>query len=81
MPRYDFSSAPPSRLQSRNGGDIFSTMREEMDRMFEHFERGLTASWPDACFPTPEHGRLMLELDVRDNGDQSLHRGGVAGRR
>ena len=49
--------------------DVFSVMRDEMDRMFERFESGLPR------LPNPfRHGSgdawLMPELDVHDNGKQ-----------
>jgi HSP20 family protein len=44
--------------------DIFSAMRDEMDKVFQHFERGFSR-WPTLF----EQGSPMLvpELDVREN--------------
>jgi len=40
MPRSEVSK--PSQTAVGRSGDVFSTMRDEMDRLFERFERG----WP-----------------------------------
>lgn len=49
--------------------DAFTAMRDEMDRMFERFERG----WPrlPSVFGAGADSGLMVpELDVHDNGKQ-----------
>jgi HSP20 family protein len=47
--------------------DVFSTMRNEMNRMFERFER----DWPrlPSLFGGGNGGALVPELDVRENAD------------
>ena len=55
--------------QVQRPGDMFSTMRDEMDRMFERFENGWPR-WP-AVFGRGAGADVMIpELDVRDNGQQ-----------
>ena len=54
-------------------GDVFSSMRDEMDRMFERFEHG--PRWPLALSRgNGGNGRQFIvpELDVRDNGKQLM---------
>ena len=64
-----------TELTTRNGTnlqrptDMFSTMRDEMDRMFQRFESG----WPSqpAVFGRGAGSDVMIpELDVHDNGKQ-----------
>jgi HSP20 family protein len=44
--------------------DMFAAMRDEMDRMFEHFERG----WPRWPSLFKREGELVLpQFDVREN--------------
>ena len=67
MARSDITK--PSETQPSRTGDIFSAMRDEMDRMFERFERG----WPS--LPTllsRSVGRdvILPEVDVHENTEQ-----------
>jgi HSP20 family protein len=49
--------------------DFFSAMRDEMDRVFDQFERGFPR-WPSAWRRGGGEGAMMSpELDVRENGD------------
>jgi HSP20 family protein len=47
--------------------DVFSAIRNEMDRMFQRFELGLP-SWPSAR--SIGGGMLVPDIDVRDDGKQ-----------
>ena len=64
-----------TELTKGNGGqvqrpaDIFSTMRGEMDRMFERFEHGWPR-WPTVLGRGFERDVMVPELDVHDNGKQ-----------
>ena len=54
----------PSQTTPSRPRDVFSTMRDEMDRMFERLEHG----WPR--WPAPfrrEAAMTVPELDVREN--------------
>jgi HSP20 family protein len=54
----------PSETTPSRPGDIFSAMRDEMDRVFERFEHG----WPRWPTLFPRGGAItMPELDVREN--------------
>ena len=64
-----------TQLTKGNGGhvqrptDVFGTMRNEMDRLFERFEHG----WPrlPSLFSRgAEGGDMMLELDIHENAQQ-----------
>lgn len=55
--------------QVQRPADIFSTMRNEMDRMFERFEHGWPR-WPTALARGFERDMMVPELDVHDNGKQ-----------
>lgn len=48
--------------------DVFTAMRDEMDRMFDRFERG----WPrlPSVFGRGDRDLMVPELDVHDNGKQ-----------
>ena len=59
--------------------DIFSTMRHEMDRMFERFEHGFPRC--PHLFHAESGTIIVPELDVRDNLHVHHHRGRAAGRR
>jgi|SRR6516225_11422978 HSP20 family protein len=49
--------------------DFFSAMRDEMDHVFDQFERGFLR-WPSALRRDGGGGALMSpELDVRENAD------------
>jgi HSP20 family molecular chaperone IbpA len=48
--------------------DIFSAMRDEMDRMFERFDSDWPR-WPSAYRPTGGVAMVVPELDVRENGN------------
>ena len=52
-----------------SGADIFSTMRNEMDRVFERFEHGFPR-WPTVFGRGFERDTMVPELDVHDNGRQ-----------
>ena len=64
-----------TELTKGNGGpghrptDIFGTMRNEMDRMFERFEHGWPR-WPATLARGFERDMMVPELDVHDNGKQ-----------
>jgi HSP20 family protein len=45
--------------------DVFSTMRDELDRMFERLEHG----WPHWPAPLRRAGQDTPELDVRDSAN------------
>jgi HSP20 family protein len=66
MPSQDIA-----KTTARRKLDMFEAMRDEMNRMFERFDRG----WPSlpAAFPRG-FGRdvLVPELDVRDDGKQLM---------
>lgn len=49
--------------------DVLTAMRDEMDRMFERFERG-SPRWPMTLWRDLGRGSIVPELDVRDNGRQ-----------
>ena len=49
--------------------DIFTTMRDEMDRMFERFEQGWPR-WPASLARGAASGVMIPEFDVHDNGKQ-----------
>ena len=63
MAKTDIAKSP-DRPVSRPR-DIFSAMRDDMDRLFEHFEAG----WPR--WPVASGGQRLTvpELDVRENAD------------
>lgn len=55
-------------------GDVFTSMRDEMDRMFERFEHGFPR-WPlTLSRGNGGHGRQFIvpDLDVHDNGKQLM---------
>ena len=52
-----------------SGADIFSSMRGEMDRMFERFEHGFPRL-PAVFGRGFERDLMVPELDVHDNGKQ-----------
>jgi HSP20 family protein len=54
------TGATPARQR-----DIFSAMRDEMDRMFERFEYGWPTRWP--AMMRREAAITVPELDVREN--------------
>jgi HSP20 family protein len=56
------------RTPSRPSQDIFSIMRNEMDRLFERFESG----WPRWPSARGEGTMKMPELDVRENNEAIL---------
>lgn len=62
MAKTEISKSPETGASRPR--DIFSAMRGEMDKVFQHFERGF-ARWPTLF----EQGSLTLvpELDVREN--------------
>ena len=63
MPNQDVtktSSTRPART-----GDIFDTMRHEMNRLFDSFDRG-GSGWPSLLRGTS--GATSLDIDVRDDG-------------
>lgn len=55
--------------QLQRPADIFGSMRNEMDRLFERFENGWPR-WPSTLPRGFESGMMVPELDVRDNGKQ-----------
>lgn len=58
---------PPARQQ-----DVFSAMRDEMDRVFERFERGwplLPGLFGRGGAVSGERGGMMPALDIRDDGN------------
>ncbi|MCL4764611.1 MAG: Hsp20/alpha crystallin family protein [Hyphomicrobiaceae bacterium] len=59
----------PSQTAVSRPGDVFSAMRDEMDRMFERFERG----WPRLpSLISRGLGRetMLPDVDVHENGKQ-----------
>jgi HSP20 family protein len=63
MAKTDITKTPETAASRPN--DIFSAMRQEMDRLFERFEHGLPRL--PRLF-RPEAGTFMVpELDVREN--------------
>ena len=67
MPKTDIAKSPETAVSRPR--DVFSAMRDEMDRMFERFEHGWPR-WP-ALFHreggTAGFGVTVPELDVREN--------------
>jgi HSP20 family protein len=68
MAKTDITKAPETSVSRPR--DIFSAMRDEMDRMFERFDTG----WPSAfrrAAGTGGAGSMVVvpELDVRENGN------------
>jgi HSP20 family protein len=63
MPKTEITKPGESSLSRR--GDVFTAMREEMDRMFGRFER----DWPfPGLFGRGSRGAMVVpELDVREN--------------
>jgi HSP20 family protein len=59
------ASTPPPAARTT---DIFGAMRDEMDRVFERFERGIPRL--PALFSRNGNDWLMPEFDVHDNGRQ-----------
>jgi HSP20 family protein len=56
----------PTETSPARQGDIFSVMRDEMERMFERFEHG----WQRLPALTRPTGAMTVpELDVRENAD------------
>lgn len=55
--------------QGQRPVDIFSTMRNELDRMFERFEHGWPR-WPTTFGRGFDRDVMIPELDVHDNGKQ-----------
>jgi len=51
--------------------DMFTSMRDEMDRMFERFEQGWPR-WPALLGRTGGSDLIVPELDVHDNGKQLM---------
>ncbi len=49
--------------------DLFSSMRDEMDRMFGRFEQGWPR-WPTALLRGNGHELMVPEVDVHENGKQ-----------
>ncbi len=71
MPRTEITK--PSNGAVTRPSDIFSAMREEMDRMFERFEQG----WPrlPSLFSRGMGRPVMLpEVDVHEDENSSLSR-------
>jgi HSP20 family protein len=64
MPKTEITN-PGERSPSRPR-DIFSAMRDEMDRVFGRYER----DWPfPSLFGREGRGSIMPELDVRENSN------------
>ncbi len=66
MAKTEMTKSPETSVSRPR--DIFSAMRDEMDRMFERFDTG----WPSALRRTGGAGgagsMVVPELDVRENG-------------
>jgi HSP20 family protein len=60
--------AKPTETSPSRPRDIFSAMRDEMDRMFERFEHGLPR-WPTLFWHGNGMTMVVPELDVRENSD------------
>jgi HSP20 family protein len=57
----------PAATAASRPRDMFAAMRDEMDRMFEHFEHGLPR-WPNLFRQASGIGAMVVpELDVREN--------------
>jgi HSP20 family protein len=67
MATTDVTKAP--QIQPHRPLDVFSTMRDEMDRMFGRFEHGWPR-WPTALPRGKDHELMVPELDVHENGKQ-----------
>ena len=76
MPKTEITK--PGETPLARPRDIFSAMRDEMDRVFGRFER----DWPfPSLFGRDGRGAMMVpELDVRENTNSITHRGRAAGR-
>src|SRR6516165_5778708 len=62
MAKTEITKSPEKSVSSPR--DIFSAMRDEMDRMFERFEHG----WPQWPALFRRNGDLTVpDLDVREN--------------
>ncbi len=55
-----------AQMSARSGGDVFSAMRNELDRMFDRLERG----WPSSLMRGLGTGTMVPDLDVHDDGKQ-----------
>jgi HSP20 family protein len=65
MAKSEITTRPAETLPARQR-DIFSVMRDEMDRMFERFEYG----WPRLpALTRPTAALRMPELDVRETAN------------
>jgi len=59
----------PAEPAPRRTSDVFSAMHDEMERMFERFERGWPR-WPLAPWRTSDLDIMVPELDVHENMKQ-----------
>lgn len=65
MARTDIAKSPETSVSRPR--DMFTAMREEMDRVFEQFERGFPR-WPSLFRHGNGGGAIVVpELDVREN--------------
>lgn len=64
MPKTDITK--PSETSPSHPRDVFSAMRDEMDRVFGRYER----AWPfPSLFGRESRSLMMPELDVRENSN------------
>lgn len=61
------SQLSKSTGQQGTGGDIFSTLHNEIDRVFDQFGNG--GHWPFSTFSTGD-GKHSLQLDVSETDDE-----------
>jgi HSP20 family protein len=59
--------ARPTETSVTRPRDLFASLRDEMDQMFERFEHGFPR-WPLSFRPS-QASTMVPELDVRDNND------------
>ena len=64
MARTDIAKTPETSVSRPR--DMFSAMREEMDQVFQQFERGFPR-WPSLFRSGGEGAIVVPELDVREN--------------
>jgi HSP20 family protein len=69
MARTEISKAQPQTPAARPL-DVFSAMRNEMDRLFDSFERGWPR-WP-SLLPRGNGEALFPDIDIHENGQRIM---------
>jgi HSP20 family protein len=65
MPNIEVSKKPGTPAQPRPR-DVFDTMRQEMDRLFDRFDVGLPR-WPSLIGRGGDAGFMVPDIDVKDS--------------